>query len=107
MDYHFSQTAASSHQVSHAVVQCVNRLLQKRRLDDATEQDFASARVMLDALPLSTQEYDLACRRLQNAQHYLRYIEPGAAWYELRLVARSLLGQPEIREPRRRLRHKV
>ncbi len=107
MDYHFSQTAASSHQVAQSVVQCVNRLLQKRRLDDGAEQDFASARAMLEALPLSTPEYDLACRRLQNAQHYLRYTEPGAAWYELRLVAGSLHGQPEIWGPRRRLRHKV
>ncbi len=107
MDYQFSQTAASSHQVSHSVVQCVNRLLQKRRLDNGAEQDFASARAMLEALPLSTQEYDLACRRLQNAQHYLRYTEPGAAWYELRLVASSLIRQPEVREPRRRLQHKL
>ncbi len=107
MDYHVSQTAASSHQVSHSVVQCLHRLLQKRRLDDATEQDFASARAMLEALPLSTQEYDLACRRLQNAQHYLRYTEPGAAWYELRLVASSLSRQPEVREPHRRLRRKI
>lgn len=107
MDYHFSQTAESSHQVTQSVVQCVHRLLQKRRLDDGAEQDFASARAMLEALPLSTQEFDLACRRLQNAQHYLHYTEPGAAWYELRLVAKSLHGQPEVREPRRRLRRKV
>ncbi len=108
MDYHFSQTAASSHQVSDAVVQCVNRLLQKRRLDDGAKQDFASARAMLDALPLSTHESDLASRRLQNAQHYLRYTEPGAAWYELRLVASTLmLNAGPVSEPRRRLRQRA
>ncbi len=55
-----------------------------------------SAQAMLEALPLSTEEYGLACRRLTNAQHYLRYTEPGAAWYELRLVATSIQNaQPE------------
>ncbi len=55
-----------------------------------------SAQAMLEALPLSTEEYGLACRRLTNAQHYRRYTEPGAAWYELRLVATSIQhAQPE------------
>ncbi len=108
MDYEFPRTATTTHQITQSVVHCVNRLLQKRRLDDGAADDFASAHAMLEALPLSTEEYGLACRRLKNAQHYLRYREPGAAWYELRLVASSLRnGEPEIREPRRRLRRTV
>ena len=59
---------------------------------------------MLEAMPLATDQFGLACTRLQNAQHYLRYTEPGAAWYELRLLASSLKnGEQQVREPQRRL----
>jgi hypothetical protein len=75
-------------------------------LDEAAHDDLAAARSLLEALPLSTDQYGLACTRLQNTQHYLRYTEPGAAWYELRLLASSLKhAEPVAREPQRRLRH--
>ena len=85
--------------------QCLGRLLQTRRLDEAAHDDFAAVRSLLETLPLPTDQYGLACTRLQNAQHYLRYTEPGAAWYELRLLASSLKNaEPIVREPQRRLR---
>jgi hypothetical protein len=84
---------------------CLGRLLQKRRVDAAAHDDFAAVRSMLEALPLANDQFGLACTRLQNAQHYLRYTEPGAAWYELRLLASSLKNaEPIVREPQRRLR---
>ena len=64
-------------------------------MDEAAQDDFAAVRSMLEAMPLATDQFGLACTRLQNAQHYLRYTEPGAAWYELRLLASSLKnGEP-------------
>ena len=69
--------------------------------------DIASARAMLEALPLSTDQFHLARSRLQNALHYLRYTEPGAAWYELRLLASSLKNaESQVCEPNRRLRRR-
>jgi hypothetical protein len=103
-----STANTSVSQITHSVNQCLGRLLQKRQLDEAAHDDLAAARGMLEALPLSTDEFALACRRLQNARHYLRYTEPGAAWYELRLLSGSLgLEHHEAREPRRRLRTKA
>jgi hypothetical protein len=102
---HDIPTAATTvAQITQSVNQCLGRLLQKRQLDEAARDDFAAARSMLEAMPLSTDEFGLACTRLQNAQHYLRYTEPGAAWYELRMLAGNLIrGQPPVRESHRRL----
>ena len=95
----------TARQITLAVHQCLGRLLQKRRLDASAHDDFAAARGMLEALLLSTDQFGLACRRLRNAQHYLHYTEPGAAWYARRLLAGSLpRGEEAAREPRRRVR---
>jgi hypothetical protein len=108
MRYENLPTTTNFAQISQSVNQCLGRLLQKRLLDEAARDDFAAARSMLEALPLSTDAFGLACTRLQNAQHYLRYTEPGAAWYELRLLASSLKnGNQQVREPQRRLRRKA
>ena len=107
--HHDTPSAATSvAQITQSVNQCLGRLLQKRQLDEAAQDDFAAACSMLEALPISTDEFGLACTRLQNAQHYLRYTEPGAAWYELRLLASSLKnGEQQVREPQRRLRRRA
>ena len=107
MHHHIPSTATTVAQIAQSVNQCLGRLLQKRQLDEAAQDDFAAARSMFEALPLSTDEFGLACTRLQNAQHYLRDTEPGAAWYELRLLASSLQhAESIVREPQRRLRRK-
>jgi hypothetical protein len=79
-------------QITQSISQCLTRLLEKRCLDDAALDDLAAVRHMLETLPLSTDDFGLACTRLRNARHYLRYTEPGAARYELRLLATSLTG---------------
>ncbi len=108
MSIDFTQTTATSQQITQSVIQCLSRLQQKRQLDEAARDDFASARAMLESVLLPTNQFDLACRRLQNAQHYLRYTEPGAAWYELRLLAGSLKkAELTVREPNRRRRRKT
>jgi hypothetical protein len=68
---------------------------------------YAGNTKMLTVLPLATDQYELARRRLENAEKYLTHREPGAAGYELRLLAsnlKKLLGIEGVREPRRRLR---
>ena len=108
MRYDISPAATTVAQITQSVNQCLGRLLQKRSLDEAAQDDFAAARSLLEAMPLSTDEFGLACTRLQNAQHYLRYTEPGAARYELRILASSLKsGRPGVREPQRRLRRRA
>ena len=94
--------------LSLAMAARLRRLLQKHRLDDAAHDDFAAARSMLETMPLFNDQFDLACTRLENAQHYLQYTEPGAARYELRMLAGSLKNfQLKVRESERRLRHKA
>lgn len=108
MRYEFTQTATTTQKTTQSVIQCLGRLQKKRQLDDSAHDDFASVRAMLETMLLPTDQFDLACRRLQNAQHYLRYTEPGAAWYELRLLEGSLKrGEPTVREPNRRRRRKT
>jgi hypothetical protein len=108
MRHDIPSSATTVVQIAQSVHPCVGRLLQKRLLDEAARDDFTAARSMLEALPLSTDEFGLACTRLQNAQHYLNYTEPGAAWYELRMLVSSLKhGQLHVPEPRRRLRHRT
>jgi hypothetical protein len=108
MRYDIAATATTAAQITQSVNQCLGRLLQKRSLDGAAQGDFAAARSMLEAMPLATDQFGLACTRLQNAQHYLRYTEPGAAWYELRLLVSSLKsGEQQAREPQRRLRRRA
>ena len=47
-----------------------------RPSDETAQDDFAVVRSLLEAMPLPTDQYGLACTRLQNAQRYLRYTEP-------------------------------
>jgi hypothetical protein len=71
-------------------------------LDEIIEQVFSSgcssprfreAREALEALPLTTAEIATARNRLNNARSYLEADERGAAYYELRLLRRSLEQQ--------------
>ncbi len=103
-----SYATAAVSQTTHSMNQCLGRLLQTRQLDEAAQDDFAVVRSLLEAIPLPTDQFGLACTRLHNAQHYLRHTEPGAAWYELRLLASSLNhAEPAVREPQRRVRRQT
>lgn len=52
--------------------------------------DFEQVRRLLEALPLTTEEFGRALNRLANARRYLSSGEDGAARYELCLLRRSL-----------------
>jgi hypothetical protein len=83
------------------------RLQKHHQLDSNAIDELQTAMEMLAVLPLATDQYELARRRLENAEKYLTHREPGAAGYELRLLAsnlKKLLGIEGVREPRRRLR---
>lgn len=83
------------------------RLQKHRQLGSTAIDELQAALEMLAVLPLATDQYELARRRLENAEKYLTHREPGAAGYELRLLAsnlKKLLGIEGVREPRRRLR---
>jgi hypothetical protein len=54
-----STANTSVSQITHSVNQCLSRLLQKRRLDEAAHDDFAAARSMLEAMPLATDRFRL------------------------------------------------
>jgi hypothetical protein len=57
--------------------------------------DFRHAQEAFTWLLLSTGEFALAVKRLENARDYLLAGEPGAAGYELRLLINSLqFGKP-------------
>ncbi len=51
---------------------------------------FAEVRMILDALPLDTEEFALAGNRLRNAARYVKSGERGAACYELKMLSRKL-----------------
>jgi len=106
MRYATIPAGATVEQIQRSVVQCLGRLLLRRRLDEAACDGLQAARAMLESLPLATAQFDLACRRLKNAEHYLRYTEPGAARFELKLLAGSLRSDEEghIRTAQRRRR---
>lgn len=101
-------TAPSIQQVHQSIQRTLGDLMRSRSLDDRTLDTFQAARDMLKSLPLSADEFGLACIRLDNARRYLEFTEPGAAWYELRMLAANLrLGADLVREPRRRMRRKT
>ena len=58
---------------------------------------------MLATLPLSTDEYGLATRRVHNARRYLTANERGAACFELQLLLGSIRNGDDARPIRRKL----
>jgi len=105
MRYDSQSTAANLADVAHDLTRCLERLSQRRRLDDAALDDLQLAGSLLESLPLDTSQFALACGRLMNAERYLNADEPGAARFELRLLAAGITyGSGGVREPNRRLR---
>ena len=94
MRYDIPSTTTTVQQITQSVNQCLGRLLQKRQLDEAAHDDFQAARSMLEAMPLSTDQFDLACSRLKNAQHYLRVHRAGCG-----VVRAASVGQQPQERP--------
>ena len=71
---------------------------------DTYEDAFVEVQLMLDALPLDTDEFASAGNRLRNACRYLKSEERGAACYELKLLSRNLAHNRHQRVVTRRRR---
>ena len=62
-----------------------------RRVNISGELD--QARLLMESLPLSTEEFSLACNRLWNAGRFVRSGEYGAANWELHTLQTLVLQQ--------------
>jgi hypothetical protein len=69
----------------------IEQLLTVLHQHGAVNGEFGDIGGLLRSLPLATDQYALASRRLANASRYLTAGERGAAEYELRLLDGSLL----------------
>src|SRR4029077_2092075 len=65
-------------------------LLDHAQAGGFADADFNEARLALECLPLSTDEFATAINRLANARSYLQAGERGAARFELLQLLRSL-----------------
>ncbi|MCO6459136.1 MAG: hypothetical protein J5I93_27825 [Pirellulaceae bacterium] len=72
--------------LARQISQGLRRLIDSPGSRTVSRQQLADSRLLLEALPMATNEFAVARRRLQNADRYLRSDEWGAARYELRLL---------------------
>ena len=79
-----AQTARGS------LTELTSKLLSRPQATEGADQAFDEARLVLESLPLTTEEFATAINRLENARRYLQAGEHGAASSELRLMVRSL-----------------
>lgn len=89
------------------LVRRLKRLIDQRVDADGWMEELTETLVLLESLPLSTSEFDVATRRLNNARRYLASSEQGAARYELRLLIGGLTSKRNGRRSRRRVRQDV
>ena len=82
--------AVSYNSVFQPVLSSLARLVQQLRQGHNTNGELEDLQNLLESLPLSTQEFVLACNRLQNAQRYLKSEERGAAKWELHALQQHL-----------------
>ena len=69
----------------------MSKLTQIARCTTATRCDtFLEVRTLLEALPLSHEDFAVASHRLDNAQSYFKTGEIGAGKYEIRLLKGGL-----------------
>jgi hypothetical protein len=68
----------------------IEQLFGRDVLDARSTAGYEEARHILEALPLSTEEFGVSVNRLANARPYAETGERGAADYELRLLWQNL-----------------
>ncbi len=99
-------TIATLSSVFQPVLNALAGLTKKLGGDCAVDERVDHLHALMETLPLSSDDFGIACNRLGNARRYLRSNERGAARWELNALASQLRNQAsaETREPRRRLR---
>ena len=86
-------------------VETLHALLKRDAHPTGTYEDvFAELRMLLEALPLNTDEFALGGNRWQNAAGYLKSEEQGAACYELKRLSANLAHGRHHRVAARRRR---
>lgn len=75
-------------------IDCVLRLATAAAHAQARVAEFIEAETLMSALPIAAGEFSTARCRLRNALQYYEGGEPGAACYELRLLAGQLQPLP-------------
>ena len=88
---------------SREAANCVLRVAAATAQEVARIAEFIEAETLMSTLPIATGEFVAARNRLRNALQYYEGGEPGAASYELRLLAGQLqpLSVTESRVARR------
>jgi hypothetical protein len=84
----------------------LERLLQREQTIDSRLDELHLVESMLESLPLASDQFEVYRNRVRNARRYVLAREPGAARFELQLLAGSLRGwlaSQSTVEPRRRL----
>ncbi|NLS92120.1 MAG: hypothetical protein GXX96_08060 [Planctomycetaceae bacterium] len=91
-------------EVFRPVLTALGRVVNQVSLNRTDDGELYELQVLLETLPLSTDQFGLACVRLQNAQRYLASQEQGAARWELNTLRQQLcvhLGAEGVPRPRR------
>ena len=99
--HHSQRESATLQSVFRPVLNALGELIQRLENRCATNGQVHELQALLDALPLSSDEFGLACNRLRNAHRYLLAREPGAAKWELNALKRSLQASGNTESPER------
>ena len=86
---------ATLESVFRPVVTALAQLVTRRQNGQDTQQQISEMSKLLETLPLSAEEFGLACNRLRKAQRYLKLSERGAARWELAALERHIIGESD------------
>ena len=73
-----------------SVLSSLGRLAQKIQQAQPCERELDELQMLLETLPLTSDEFGVACDRLRNAQRFLQKGEGGAARWELNALRSAL-----------------
>ncbi|MBC8874784.1 MAG: hypothetical protein H8E44_35640 [Planctomycetes bacterium] len=104
MDTQLQNPVSSPGEVMPLLVRRLQGLVKRTPDAERAVEGLLDALTMLNALPLTTDEFGRAVNRLKNAHRYLVSNERGAARFELRLLLGSLKSGQDERPVRRRFR---
>jgi hypothetical protein len=86
-------THTTLEQIRSQATACLGALIDQVSLGTPPADTWDQARQALEALPLTSEEAGVMRNRLANSRGYLGAGEPGAARFELRLLACSLANR--------------
>ena len=87
--------ATTLESIFRPVITALARFVTRRQKGQDTQEQINEMSVLLETLPLSSEEFGLACNRLRKAQRYLKLSERGAAMWELTALERQITCEPD------------